>query len=159
MIYDGRLCRIFIDTGRNMLVALPKQNVTHLSDLYPIDLSHLLVECRLLAEHYRLRSYTLRLHRRDWNYSAHAHVQITMPRAAFASLQLALGVQCGGGGGGGGGGRRRRRPWRSSRAGLARVGGAAAQLKMERLTDVVVTRVVRGDQHARRAPATRGRRR
>lgn len=92
LIYNGKLCTMFLDhTGRNLLVVLPKQAVSQITDLYPVDLSHLLNECRLFCDHYRIRSFTTRIHRRDWEYSPHAHIQITMPKVAYDSLVRAIG--------------------------------------------------------------------
>lgn len=95
LVYNGKLCTMYIAIaeGKGMLVVLPRQQVSYITDMYPVDMAHLFNECRLFNEHYKVRNYTIRVHRRDWEYSPHCHLQITMPRGAFESLTNAIGFQ------------------------------------------------------------------
>lgn len=93
LIYDGKLSQIFTDyTGKQMLVVIPRQNCQHITDMYPVDMAFLFNEVQRFLEQMRVRAYTMRIHRRDWNYSFHCHLQVTMPRAAYTSLVRTLGI-------------------------------------------------------------------
>jgi diadenosine tetraphosphate (Ap4A) HIT family hydrolase len=94
MIYNGKLCSMFSDhTNKSLVVVIPKQNCANITDMYPVDIAYLFNEVKMFCEHYRIRNYTIRVHRRDWEYSPHTHLQITMPKAAYESLAKAIGFQ------------------------------------------------------------------
>ena len=94
MIYNGKLCTMYSDhTNKSLIVVLPKQNCANITDMYPVDIAYLFNEVKLFCEHYRIRNYTVRVHRRDWNYSLHMHLQVTMPRIAYECLSKAIGFQ------------------------------------------------------------------
>lgn len=91
-IYNGKLLRLFADhTGRGIIVGIPLRAMQSITDMYPMDVSYFFNEIQMFFEHYRIKNYTIRLHKRDWNYSASFHVQITMADKAYAELANKIG--------------------------------------------------------------------
>lgn len=94
LIYDGKLCTMYADyTGRALIAVIPRQNYCNITDMYPVDISYLFNECRLFCEHYRIRNYTTRVHQKDWAYSPHMHLQISMSPQAYSIMTTAIGIQ------------------------------------------------------------------
>ena len=93
LIYSGKLCTMYADhCGRPLIVVMPQQKAAFITDLYPLDMAFLFNEVRMFCEHYRVRNYTIRIHRRDWEFSQHCHLQVTMPRVAYDIILREIGV-------------------------------------------------------------------
>ena len=93
LTYSGKVCAMYADhLGRPLLAVIPTQKVSFITDLYPIDMAFLFNEVRMFCEHYRIRNYTIRVHRRDWEFSQHCHLQVTMPRVAYDIVLREIGI-------------------------------------------------------------------
>lgn len=93
ILYCGKLIVFYADhLGKNQVVGIPRQKVMHLTEMYPLDLHFMFQEVRTLMETHRVRRYTTRIFDKDWAYSPHLHLQITLPRFLLENMARTVGI-------------------------------------------------------------------
>lgn len=93
LLYNGKLICLYADNGsKSQIIGIPRQKVNNITELYPLDMHYIFQEVRSMMDAHRVRSYTTRIHQKDWDYSPHLHLQISLPRFLYENILKAIGL-------------------------------------------------------------------
>ena len=93
IIYNGKIIDLFAcHLGKSQIIGIPRQRCVNVTEMYPLDLHFMFQEIRTVMDAHRVKSYTVRFHLRDWDYSPHVHVQISLPKFLLENITKALGI-------------------------------------------------------------------
>ena len=93
LLFNGKLICLYADTGnKSQIIGIPRQKCNNITEFYPLDLHYMFQEIRSMMDGHRVRSYTTRIHQKDWDYSPHIHFQISLPRFLYDNILQAIGL-------------------------------------------------------------------
>lgn len=93
LLFNGKLLCLYADSGtKSQIIGIPRQKCNNLTEFYPLDLHYMFQEIRSMMDGHRVRSYTTRIHQRDWDYSPHIHFQISLPRFLYKNILQTIGL-------------------------------------------------------------------